>query len=386
VAAVLGLFLAAGVTLAPPSAAHSFTKSDANDSPGRLDIKSATVRHDGTTIVHQLKTYERWKPSSLGNDSFAFVAIDTNFDDDFERCAFIFYAKRLRGSLTNCGRNFIRSLDVKKPSGTTASVAIPRGELGDAYRWVMFTYWTGAPQGCSDTCIDAAPNRPPPILHDLTGPDLSYETEPLRVWEGSTTGDFVFPFTVTDAFTDIASWSVQGRLAGDTTWTTLSTGSGEGSHDPSFSGVPPGQYEYRVIAVDGQGNTTEGPITPVYVPTDLDVDTGPGTSAGGVNHHDTDAYGESYVAFNELTDSYSIDVSTGGSCRRFELIGPGTGDWQVQITDGLNPIGLIAAADLADAPRQRLYGEELCGDATRAFIVIGGTDGSAGFGVDAVLI
>ena len=228
-ASILGLTLVAAVVAAPPSIAHSFTKRDANDSPGRLDIKAASVGHKGTSVVHTVKTYDGWKPPSLGNDSFFIVEIDTNFDADFERCAFIFYSGRLRGSLTNCGQRFIRSLDVGKPSKTTAKVSIPRSALPGAYRWVVFSFWKGAPAKCADVCFDAAPNRPPPILHDLTPPEIAMQTTDLRVGVTSTSADFEFPFDVTDEHAGVASWTVQSRpLDRSTAWTTVATGAGGG--------------------------------------------------------------------------------------------------------------------------------------------------------------
>jgi hypothetical protein len=385
-AIVLGLSLAIGA-LVSPTAAHTFTKSDGNDSPGRLDIRSVSVSHKDSSVVHGVKTYEGWSAKSLGDDSFFIVGIDTNFDDDFERCAFILSVGRLRGSLTNCRQRFFRTLPVTKPSRTMVKVTIPGGELPGVYRWAVFSYWTGPPARCSVECVDAAPNRPPPILHDLTPPLIEMATDPLRVWESATMPDFVFPFSVSDAHTGVASWSVQSRPLGTTTWTTVSTGSGEGPQDPSFTGVAPGQYQYRVVVIDGHDNRTNGPSRLVYVPTDVDADTGPGTSVVGVDTADVTAYGGSYVALNELADSYTIVFDhTGGPCRQLELIGPGSGDWEVQVSDGVNPITTLQATDFDDTQRQTLYSEELCADATRIFAVTGGTNGSAGFGVDAVLL
>jgi hypothetical protein len=40
------------------AAAHSFTRNDGNDSPGRLDIRSASVGHKNNGVVHTVRTYE----------------------------------------------------------------------------------------------------------------------------------------------------------------------------------------------------------------------------------------------------------------------------------------------------------------------------------------
>ncbi len=52
-------------------------------------------------------------------------------------------------------------------------ITMPTANTGKAYRWVVFSFWTGLPARCSELCFDAAPNRPPPILHDLKPPMVS---------------------------------------------------------------------------------------------------------------------------------------------------------------------------------------------------------------------
>jgi hypothetical protein len=59
-AAVLALasLLVAGLLSVGPARAHSFTKSDGNDTPGRLDIRSSNVSHTSTSIAFKIRTYE----------------------------------------------------------------------------------------------------------------------------------------------------------------------------------------------------------------------------------------------------------------------------------------------------------------------------------------
>jgi hypothetical protein len=389
--AVAALSLTVSALTAPPSLAHSFTKSDGNDSPGRLDIRSASVGHKGSAVVHTVKTQEGWTAAALGDDSFFIVEIDTNFDEDFERCAFIYFADRLRGALTNCRDNFLGTLPVAKPSRTAAKITISDSVLPAAYRWVVFSFWTGAPTRCADLCFDAAPNRPPPILHDITPPSFLFTDEDtIRVWDASTTPDFDFPFSVDDAHTGLASWAVQSRPLGGTVWTEMAAGTGEGDQNPTFTGISPGQYDYRVVATDGQENVGISGIRPVHVPTDVDAATGPGDfDTTGVNTDDGAAWGGSYVALDDLTDSYTITVDhPGGPCRTVTLIGPTLGDWVVEVTDGSVSLGItLRASDhVVHAQRRSLFSESICSDTTRVFTVTGGTDGSAGFGVDAVVI
>lgn len=368
-----------------PAAAHTSTRNDGNDSPSKIDLKAVSVSHTSTGIVHKVQTYNSWTPASLQHDSFFVIGINKDADARYERCAFIYFTSRLRGQLSNCGSQFISFLPVAKLNGTTAKITIPKAQVGGAYRWYGSSFWVGAAP-CRNVCVDFAPNDLPDILHDLTAPVITMSTDILAVWTDATTPDFVFPFSVNDVHTSV-TWSVQNRLLGTTIWTRVSTGSGEGDKDPAFTGVPPGQYEYRVVATDSQGNRTNGSIRQVHVPTDVDADAGPGDSTGGVDTGDLGAYGGSYVLFNELSDTYTIDIDhPGGPCRAFTVIGPGSGTWTVQVSDGVNPIDTMSHIEFPDDPRYPIYSEFICGDATRTFTITGGSDDAVGFGIDAVVI
>src|SRR5207245_535765 len=57
--------------VAPSAHAHHATRSDGNDTPGRLDISSASVGHSETSAVtHTIRTYQRWSPDVLRHGSF----------------------------------------------------------------------------------------------------------------------------------------------------------------------------------------------------------------------------------------------------------------------------------------------------------------------------
>jgi hypothetical protein len=370
---------------AGPASAHAFTRNDANDSASKIDLRSVSVSHTSTSLVHSVRTWNSWTPASLQHDSFFLIGINKDADAAYERCAFIYYTNRLRGQLSNCGSQFIRYLTVSKVNATTAKITIPRSQVGPAYEWYGGSFWVGA-RPCRNVCRDFAPNTLPDILHDLTPPVVSVSTDILAVWDDSTTPDFVFPFSVSDAHTGV-DWSVQSRTLGATAWTTVSTGSGEGDKDPSFTDVAPGQYEYRVVAIDSQGNVRNSSIREVHIPTDVDAGTGPGMSTGGIDTPDGSAYGGSYVALDDLTDAYEIDIDhPGGPCRAFTVIGPGTGTWTVQVSDDVGPITQMSHIQFPDLPRYPIWSETICEDVTRIFTIVTGTDGSVGFGIDAVLI
>ena len=170
----------------------------------------------------------------------------------YERCAFIFYTNRLRGSLTNCGNQFIRYLPVAKLSGTVATITIPKSQTGNVYWWAVASRWEGrAPCGA---CIDFVPNNFPDMLHDMIPPGVNLEPTPLRVWENSTTANFTFPFSVSDAHSGIQSWTLQSRPVGSASWTTAASGTAGGAKNPPITGVEGTRTDYRVVATDKQGN------------------------------------------------------------------------------------------------------------------------------------
>lgn len=378
--AAAAFLLVAGLMSTGPASAHTFTKTDGNDSPGKLDVRTASVNHGNNKVVHTVRTFEGWTPKNLGNDSFFIIEIDKNFDDDFEQCAFIFFAGgRLRGSLTNCRRTFIRSLPVSKPSKAVASITVPTANTGMAYRWVAFSFWSGLPARCSDRCFDAAPNRPPPILHDLVRPVVDMSAATLRVAQGSTTTTFGFPFTVSDAHSGIASWRVQRRPLQSSTWENVVSASGGGAQNPLISGTEGTHYLYRVVTKDKQGNQTIGPSRTVYVPID-DTSIDPADFTGTPSTiEDTDAFGGSYQAL-DAGEVLTLDLAEFDECI-FELTGPGSGDWIVEVhLNGGGPFVTLDASDFADAQRQLLLEGLGCVDPSiLTFTVVSGS----GFGIDA---
>ena len=252
---VVALVLVSAVMWAGPAAAHTFTRNDGNDSPGRLDLLSVSVSHTATSVVHKVRTFESWTPRSLGSRSFFIIQIDKNNTAEgvYERCAFIFYTNRLRGSLTNCGSQFIRYLPVAKLSGTVASITIPKSQTGDAYWWAGASSWNG-PGPCRGGCVDFAPNDFPDMLHDIIPPVVNLEPTPLRVWEDSTTANFTFPFSVFDAHTGIRSWIVQRRELGLPSWRFVTSGASGGPKTPPVVGDEDTRFDARVLAVDNHGN------------------------------------------------------------------------------------------------------------------------------------
>lgn len=374
--AAVAFLLLTGLVSTTPVVAHTFTRNDGNDSPSKIDLKAVSVSHTSTGVVHRVQTHNAWTPASLQHDSLFVIGINKDDDARYERCAFIYYTSRLRGQLSNCGSQFIRFLPVAKVNGTTAKITIPKSQLGGAYRWYGSSFWVGAAP-CRNVCADFAPNTLPDILHDLTPPMVSLpDTEPISIWEASTVPTFAFPFTATDANTS-ATWQVQHRAMGLTAWTTVANGSGEGAQSPSITGVDPGVYDFRVVAVDAHGNRTSRTRT-VWIPTD-DPEVSGFTNPSELS--DDQAYGGSY----QEVDTFTIELGLiGDSCwRPLVVIGPGGGDWQVSVSVTGSSGGSINGTAITAAPRQTLFSRLICAPSTVTFTQTGGTDR---FGVDAVLI
>jgi hypothetical protein len=380
--AAIGFVLVSSVLSVGPVAAHTFTKADGNDSPGKLDLRSVSVSHTSTGVVHKVTTYNSWTARSLGADSFFIIQIDKNNDQRYERCAFIYFASRLRGSLTNCGAQFIRPLPVSKVSGTTAKITIPKSQTGNVYWWAGASLWVG-PAPCGGRgCIDFAPNNFPDILHDMVPPVVTMTTTPLRVWEPSKTADFDFTFTVDDEHSGMKSWRVERRTFESTSWEVVSVGTGSGTKNPTITGIP-GHSLYRVVAVDRQGNVKVGASRPVFVPRD-DRDLAPeGTfnDLTRVQVPDSQAWGET-LTFLGVGESLTYDyVHTAGDCRPFELIGPGGGDWTVEVdVDGVLYSSIDGITFTGD--RQVLFSYVVCDSTSFVFTV---TQANSEFAVDGIV-
>jgi hypothetical protein len=380
--AVVAFLLVMGLLSAGPAAAHKYTKIDGNDSPGRLDLRSVSVSHTATGVVHTFRTYASWTAKSLGADSFFIIQIDKDhlnerIADRYERCAFIFYSNRLRGSLTNCRAQFIRFLPVSKPSGSIARLTIPKSQTGNVYWWAGASRWDGqAP--CGKGCVDFAPNNFPDILHDMVLPVVGMLTAPLRVWENSTDATFTFPFSVSDAHSGIKSWTVQRREVGSLSWTFVASGTGAGPHSPDVTDEIEGaRVDYRVIAKDKQGNQRIK-TRRVYIPFDDDNLGSRGVfSATPTNVVDGTAFGGA-ISQMAATDTLTYSWTPGSDCL-FELIGPNNGTWAIDVTPAGGSMISVDNTQIPSGNRQVIYTNASC--ATSYVVAV--TTGP--FSLDAVL-
>jgi hypothetical protein len=270
-ACVSGFLLVASVVLglvptSPSALAHTFTKTDGNDSAGRLDLKSVSVRHKGASLEYTFTTYERWKANASLIDSFFLIAIDEQGDGTPNKCAFVYYHGGLRGELTNCLKKYISALRVSKPSGTTARLTYPAG--GKSHHWFAASYWKGI--RCAKGCYDYAPNKNW-LFHDLVPPTASWVTtvtgDGLSTQLSETTTVPV-AFAVSDADTSVATWRID-RMSGCCTWTPFDSGSGSGTIDHDLSFAEGQAYGLRLVATDIQGNVSQpSQVLTLHVPFD----------------------------------------------------------------------------------------------------------------------
>lgn len=211
-------------------------------------------------------------------------------------------------------------------------------------------------------------------------PVVNMVTDPIRVWEipnDATTPDFGLPFSVSDAHSGIKSWTVQSHPIGSGSWTFVISGAGAGPKEPPIHSAEGTRLDYRIVAKDRQGNTGISAIRRVYIPTDDDpLDSGFSTTP--VSAPDPAAFGTSYSQMSSGTFSHTYTGPLAPNCL-FELIGPGTGPWEVTVTaDGGAPTPLNADS-FGDLPRQTLYSDGSC---ATSYVV---TWVSGAFGLDAVL-
>ncbi len=151
-----------------------------------------------------------------------------------------------------------------RPDNRSIRVSIPRKLLGKpgGYHWRLFSVYF-APGACRAGCVDRAPNSGQ-VLHDITAPTVSFPAQGLPA---STTT--AVHFAVSDrGHSSLNRWTLQGRNAGDTTWTDVASGSASGNQTVSVNGAEGDRREFQVVAGDNAGNVTTSQIRRITFPFD----------------------------------------------------------------------------------------------------------------------
>ena len=272
------------VALTAVGNAHADTRriSDGNDRPGLLDIRWASHGHAGDRVVHKISTFSRWRVGLIGRNTPNLFAIEISTDSDpaLERVVLVFSANgRMVAKVIRLPQGtVVGSASASKPNRRTVRVSIRRSLLGNpvGYRWNAHSQYR-APGACSGFCIDRAPNSGR-VRHDITAPAIvltSFPAIPPDV-------EYDVSFSVSDkGGAGLSSWQLQHRPFGTSSWTTVESGTAGGAKSHHHVSAEDNDDEFRVVAVDRQGNTTVSPIRLVSVPVDDDALTYTGTWATG---------------------------------------------------------------------------------------------------------
>ena len=268
---VLTGLIALAVALVAAGNAHADTRriSDGNDRPGPLDIRSASHGHAGTRVVHTISTFGRWRAGLLGRSTPNLFAVEISTDRDraLERVVLVFSANgRMTALVIRLpGGRVIGSASASKPNARTVRVSIPRSRLGNpvSYRWTAHSQYRAA-GACGDFCIDKAPNSGR-VMHDITAPAIvltSFPSVPSDI-------EYDVSFRVSDAGgAGLRRWLLQHRPLGTSSWATVDSGAAAGLQSHHHMSDEDTDDQFRVVAVDRQGNQRISPVKLVSVPID----------------------------------------------------------------------------------------------------------------------
>jgi hypothetical protein len=277
------LAVLAGVFLVLAGTAHAdpLTRSDGNDTRGPLDIRRAAHGHAGTAVTHTIRTFGPWSKALLGpqTPNAFFLVVSTDGDAAAERIVLIFSSGgRMVALVLRPNGTLVGRASASKPDARAVRVSIPRARLGSpaGYRWQAFSYFEGR-LTCRSGCVDRVPNAAARVLHDITPPAISF---PALGVPGATTYDV--PFSVSDTGgAGLQTWRLEHRPLGTSTWSTVDSGTTVGPQTYQHASAEDADDEFRVVAVDRQGNTRVSPVQLVSVPVDDDALTYAGTWTPG---------------------------------------------------------------------------------------------------------
>jgi hypothetical protein len=149
----------------PAGAAHT-NQTDADDTPGVLDVRAVRFTHGGAPTWHVL-TFARWSANEIWDRGYVIVELDTRRDEDIDHLVVVrsdghdllatLYRVLRDGRQVEMG-----PLEVDKAGAHGVRVSVPLHQLtigSDriSYFWSLLTSFTGA--GCPRTCLDRVPDE-----------------------------------------------------------------------------------------------------------------------------------------------------------------------------------------------------------------------------------
>ena len=373
---VITLATALTLALAAAGNAHADTRriSDANDRPGRLDIRSASHGHSGARVVHTISTFGRWPGRLLGPNTPNLFAVEISTDGDrgLERVVLVFFqnGRMVAGVFRVRSRRlvFVGSASASKPTARSVRVSIRRSRLGTpaGYRWNAYSQFGSTASGCN-LCIDRAPNSRR-VLHDITDPTIrlrSFPPIPPDV-------EYDVSFRVSDAGgAGLRRWRLQHRPFGTSVWDTVASGRTGGLKSHHHVAEEDDDDQFRVVAVDRHGNRRISPTRLVSVPVD-DASDPPLVYNGTWTHGAGDAldFHDTVSSSTTLNDTMTY-MFTG---RYVAWVAPGNVDGEASVTIDAMPAEMVTLGG-STGRRKIVFDETLAsvGPHTITIAVTGGT-------------
>jgi hypothetical protein len=153
--------------------ASTRTVDDADDTLGKLDVRTATAGHAGDKVAHTLTMHERWASKALraGTATLVFQigkrtrTMNIDFRDGAlfaEICT-----EAADSSFSNCSKN----VGVSRPDRKSIRITLKKSLLKrglTSYRWTAYTYLNQGESGCTElVCLDSVPDDRSGIRHRL---------------------------------------------------------------------------------------------------------------------------------------------------------------------------------------------------------------------------
>ncbi|RYU10156.1 hypothetical protein [Nocardioides iriomotensis] len=169
-AALLALALLAATGGATAS---TRTVDDADDTVGKLDVRTATAGHAGDLVAHTLTMHERWASKALQAGTatmiFRIGKRTRTMNIDFRHGALFaeICTEAADSSFSDCSKN----VGLSRPDRKSIRITLKKRLLEKgltSYRWTASTYLNQGESGCTElSCLDSVPDDSSGIRHRL---------------------------------------------------------------------------------------------------------------------------------------------------------------------------------------------------------------------------
>jgi hypothetical protein len=266
------LVVAAALVAPSAASASGIYRTDGNDTPGPLDLASVRLSPIKGGDRFQIKTLTKFTANQLdGRHGWFRVEIDTNADRDPNFVVFVYYYDGKLYALLTRGSSVLRRLAVHRVDKRTVSFDLKHAFLGSRYSYDfgILSVWRASPCSKTKPCVDGIPNRYPLIRRDYTAPTVDFGDPIVFTTDESPDLPFGISFKVRDDEfgSGVKAWRFESRDHGTTSWTVVKKGTTK-SPTVDVPGVEGSTYDYRVSAVDRQGNRRTTKARTATVPFD----------------------------------------------------------------------------------------------------------------------